>query len=82
MDVNEHDRLSNITLKVKEECFYCCAEEAESSERTTNHGQATGKLYHLRLGVECTLFCNLQSRVRTHVILVIGLYEVLGNPNT
>jgi len=25
-------------------------------ERTTNHGQATGKLYHLRLRVECTLF--------------------------
>jgi hypothetical protein len=25
-------------------------------ERTTDHGQATGKLYHLRLLVECTLF--------------------------
>jgi hypothetical protein len=25
-------------------------------ERTTDHGQATGKLYHLRLRVECTLF--------------------------
>jgi len=28
------------------------------------------------------LFCNLQSRVRTHVVLVIGLYELLGNPTT
>jgi hypothetical protein len=28
-------------------------------ERTIDHGQATGKLYHLRLRVECTLFCNL-----------------------
>jgi hypothetical protein len=36
-------------------------------ERTTDHGQATGKLYHLRLRVECTLFCNLQSRVRNQV---------------
>jgi hypothetical protein len=27
-----------------------------------DHGQATGKLYHLRLRVECTLYCNLQSR--------------------
>jgi hypothetical protein len=25
-------------------------------ERNTDHGQATGKLYHLRLRVECTLF--------------------------
>jgi hypothetical protein len=29
-----------------------------------------------------SLFCNLQSRVRTHAILVIGLYELLGNPTT
>ena len=41
--------------------------------------QATGKLYHLRIRVQCTLFCNLQSRARTHVVLVIGLYELLGN---
>jgi hypothetical protein len=27
----------------------------EYPERTTDHGQATGKLYHLRLRVECTL---------------------------
>jgi predicted secreted protein len=33
----------------------------EYPERTTDHGQATGKLYHLRLRVECMLFCNLQS---------------------
>jgi hypothetical protein len=47
------------------------------SWRTTDHGQATGKLYHLRLRVECTLFCNLQSRAPTHAVLVIGLYELL-----
>ena len=28
----------------------------EYPERTTDHGQATGKLYHLRLRVECTVF--------------------------
>jgi hypothetical protein len=28
----------------------------EYPERTTDHGQATGKLYYLRLRVECTLF--------------------------
>jgi hypothetical protein len=31
----------------------------EYPEKTTNHEQATGKRYHLRLRVECTLFCNL-----------------------
>jgi hypothetical protein len=53
-----------------------------STQRTTDHGQATGNLYHLRLQVEYTYFCNLQSRVRTNVVLVIGLYELLGNPTT
>ena len=57
-------------------------EEAEYSERTTHHGQATGKLYQLRLRIECTLFCTLQSRARTHAVLVIELYELLGNPIT
>jgi len=46
------------------------------------HGQATGQLYHLRLRVECTLFCNLQSPARTHAVLVIGLHKFLGNPTT
>jgi hypothetical protein len=51
-------------------------------ERTTDHGQATGKLYHMRLRVECTLYCNLQRLARTHTVLVIGLYELLVNPTT
>jgi hypothetical protein len=38
-----------------------------------------GKLHHLWLRVECTLFCNLQSQVQTHAVLV---YELLGNPTT
>jgi hypothetical protein len=46
---------------------------------TRNHGQATGNLYHLQLRVECTHFCNLQNRAWTHAVLVIGLYELLGN---
>jgi len=29
--------------------------EPEYPERTTDHGKATGKLYHLRSRVECTL---------------------------
>jgi hypothetical protein len=27
-------------------------------------------------------FCNLQSRAQTHAVLVIGLYELLGNQTT
>jgi len=57
-------------------------DEAGVPERTTDLGQATGKLYHLRLRVECTLFCNLQSRAGTQAVLVIGLYELLGNSTT
>ena len=48
-------------------------EEAEYPERTTDHGQAIGKLYHLQLQVECTLFCNLQSWARTHAILAFQI---------
>ena len=36
----------------------------ESGVPGENHrqGQANGKLYHLRMPVECTFFCNLQSK--------------------
>jgi hypothetical protein len=37
---------------------------------------------YLNIPIECTLFCNLQSRAWTHAVLVIGLYELLGNPTT
>jgi hypothetical protein len=40
------------------------------------------QLYHLRLRLQCTFLCNLQSRARTHAVLVIGLYELLSNPTT
>jgi hypothetical protein len=54
----------------------------EYPERTTDHGQATDKLYHLRLRVECTRFCKLEGRARTHAVMVIGLCELLDNPTT
>jgi hypothetical protein len=37
---------------------------------------------HVALYKWYTFFCNLQSRVRTHAVLVIGLYELLGNTTT
>jgi hypothetical protein len=61
--------------------FNPCSGSFVTYERTTDK-QATGKLYHMRLRVECTLFCNLQRRARTHAVLVIGLYELLDNPTT
>jgi hypothetical protein len=57
-------------------------EEAGVPGENHDHGQATGKIYHLRLEVECTPFCNLQSQARTHTVLMIGLYKLLGNPTT
>jgi hypothetical protein len=36
-------------------------EESDYPERTTDHGQATGKLYHLRLRVEFTLFVDYKA---------------------
>ena len=48
----------------------------------TDNGEATGKLYHLRLRVQCTLFGNLQSWVQTHAVLMIVLNELLANPTT
>jgi hypothetical protein len=57
-------------------------EEAADPERTIHHEQVTSKLYHFRLRVKCTVFCNSQRRPGTHAVLVIGLYELLGNPIT
>jgi hypothetical protein len=56
----------------------------EAGVPTENHRPWTSNMinYHLRLQVECILFCNLQSRAGTYAILVIGLYELLGNPTT
>jgi hypothetical protein len=56
-------------------------EEAGVPERTTDHGQTTGKF--ITWGCESSApFCNLQGQVRTHAVLVLGLYELLGNPTT
>ena len=50
----------------------------EYPERTSDHGQATGKFYQFAMRIECTFLCNFQSRVRTHIVLVIGWYKLLG----
>ena len=55
-------------------------EETRVPEENHRLWPTTGILYHLRLGVKCTLFCNLQSQARTHAVFVIDLYELLCNP--
>jgi len=40
-------------------------EEAGIPRENHQPWEETGKLYHLRLRVECNLFCILQSQVRT-----------------
>ena len=47
--------LSTIFQLYHGEQFMHCR-KPEYSERTTDHGQVTGIMYHLRLGVECTYF--------------------------
>jgi len=46
---------SNISAIYYGDQFYWW-KKLEYPERTTDHGQATGKLYHVRLRVECTFF--------------------------
>jgi hypothetical protein len=57
---------------------YCYA----NTQMPTMGKYFTRKLYHLQLRVEYTLFSNLQSRALTHAVLVLGLYELSGNPTT
>jgi hypothetical protein len=57
-------------------------EEAEYPKRTTDHEQSTGKLYHLQLLVECTFFVIYKAGRDSHGVLVIDVYELLGNPTT
>ena len=56
-------------------------EEEEYPERTTDYGQATGKLYHLRLQVQCTLFVIHKAGANPRRIGDM-LVLVLGNPTT
>jgi hypothetical protein len=42
-------------------------EEPVYPGRTTDHGQATGKLYHLQRRVECTLFVIYKARLEKRV---------------
>jgi hypothetical protein len=53
------------------------------SRSTRREPQTMGKQLVIFITCECELsapFCNIQSRVRTHTVLVIGLYELLGIP--
>jgi hypothetical protein len=55
----------------------------EYPERTTNHGQVTGKLYHLRLRVECTIFVIYKVfflRISEEFKVILNLCHELNLP--
>jgi hypothetical protein len=53
----ENSRTFLELLKIDIQANQVLSQKAkEKQERTTDHGQATGKLYHLRLRVACTFF--------------------------
>ena len=47
-----------------------------------NHRIGASNWWTLSLAAVSPVVCNLQSRARTHAVLLIGLYELLGNPTT
>ena len=53
----------------------------EYPEKTTETGQATGKLYHLQLRVECTFFVIYTAGREPTPYWLVGLYE-LFDPTT
>jgi hypothetical protein len=55
-------------------------EEAEYPEGTTDHGQATGNLYHMRLRVECTFFEKLllvKQKVSKKLLSLITIFIIM-----
>jgi hypothetical protein len=56
----------------------------EAGVSRENHRPWASNWYTLPLAAASRVhpFCNLQSRARTHSVLIIGLYELLGNPAT
>jgi len=62
-------------------CRQVCVVE-EAGVPGENHPPWESNWYILSLPAASRghLFCNLQSRALTHAVLVIGLYELLGNP--
>jgi hypothetical protein len=57
-------------------------EEAGIPEENHRSWASNWKTLSLATAIRVHPFCNLQSRARTHTVLVIGLYELLGNPTT
>jgi hypothetical protein len=50
--------------------------------RTLQSSRSYDNIVYLKISFEYTILCKLQSRARTHAVMVIGLYELLGNPTT
>ena len=57
-------------------------EDAEVPGDTYRPWASNSKTLSLGAASQVHPFCNLQSWAQTHAVLVIGLYEFLGNPAT
>ena len=57
-------------------------EEAELPGETYRSWTSNTKTLSLEAANQVHPFCNLQSWARTHAVLLIDLYELLGNPAT
>ena len=55
-------------------------EEAGVPGENQRHWTSNWEALSLAAASRVHPFCNLQSRARTHAVLVIGLYELYGNP--
>jgi hypothetical protein len=77
-------KLNQYVVNQKLNHLYYIDFRQRSSRLKYNHRvNSNNKDYiHCILRVECTVFCNLQSRARTHAVLVIGLNELLFNRTT
>ena len=52
------------------------------NERTTHHGQPTGKHYHMRLRVECTLFVICKAGHEPTPYWLVWIYNSLSHRDT
>jgi hypothetical protein len=66
-------------------CLYKCVYHVSSFVLNHNTNEDHAMDLVLTVFSQLTRYdtnCNLQSRARTHAVLVIGLCELLGNPTT
>jgi hypothetical protein len=67
-----------LTTDFDDTIFHTSIDESVSSELT--YQRVYMSTFKSQQQLVSFTFCNLQSRALAHGVLVIGLYELLGNP--